>query len=181
MSSIRKATVYETTSIFTVTHPEIAYFSSLNESDTTPPTLFDLHTVRDIQSEQFVYWVLFFVFFLPPLTQNQVVSRHFPGQVVGQVDGVHVDVLVAVLAHRLDHLPSDLIARLLPTYGRRAHEPRGPTDCLHLMKSAQSLLTFLHTAMRVMMDMIIMDTSVRTAANKAALENRAATGQKRSW
>lgn len=134
--------------------------------------------VCNIQSEQFF---LLPFFFLPPLTQNQVVSRHFPGQVIGQVDGVHVDVLVAVLAHRLDHLPSDLIARLLTTYSRRAHDTRSPTDCLHLMRSAVGLLTFLHTAMRVMMDMRIMDTNVRTAANNAALENRAATGEKHSW
>lgn len=65
---------------------------------------------------------------LPPqsscLTQNQVVSWHFPGQVIGQVDGVHVDVLVAVLAHRLYHLPSDLIAWLLTTHSRRARDTR---------------------------------------------------------
>ena len=47
------------------------------------------------------------------LTQHQVVPPHLPGQVIGQVDGIHIDVLVAVLAHGLYHLPPDLIARFL--------------------------------------------------------------------
>lgn len=47
------------------------------------------------------------------LTQHQVLSGHFPGQVIGKVNGVDVDVLVAVLAYRLNHLPPDLIARFL--------------------------------------------------------------------
>lgn len=38
-------------------------------------------------------------------------------------------------------------------------------------------LTFLHTAMRMMMDMMMMGTNVRTAANNATWENRAAPGQ----
>lgn len=119
------------------------------------------------------------------LTQNQVVSGHFPGQVVGQMDGVHVDVLVAVLAHRLDHLPSDLVARLLTTYSRQARDPteapsgpfhRAGGTVLRVSGGFPGFLTFLHTAMRMMMDMIIMGTNVRTAASKATWENRAATG-----
>lgn len=44
-----------------------------------------------------------------------MVTAHFPGQVIGQVDGVHVDILMPILAHRFYHLPSDLIARFLRT------------------------------------------------------------------
>ena len=38
-------------------------------------------------------------------------------------------------------------------------------------------LTFLHTAMRMMIDMMMMATKARTAANTATWENRAATGK----
>lgn len=41
--------------------------------------------------------------------------------------------------------------------------------------------TFLHTAMRMMIDMIMMATKARTAANTATWENRAATGKKKTW
>lgn len=40
------------------------------------------------------------------------------------------------------------------------------------------VLTFLHTAMRMMTDMIMMTTKARTAANTATWENSAATGKK---
>lgn len=38
-------------------------------------------------------------------------------------------------------------------------------------------LTFLHTAMRMMMDMMMMATKARTAANTATWEKSAATGK----
>ena len=47
------------------------------------------------------------------LTQHQAVAGHLPAVVVRQVDGVHVDVLMAVHTHRLNNLPPDLIAGLL--------------------------------------------------------------------
>lgn len=40
------------------------------------------------------------------------------------------------------------------------------------------LLTFRHTAMRMMIDMIMMATKARTAANTATWENRAAIGRR---
>lgn len=118
------------------------------------------------------------------LTQNQIVSWHFPGQVIGQVDGVHVDVLVAVLAHRLDHLPSDLIARLLTTYSKCARHtqkhqwPVFPSEGAFVL-SAEGILTFFHTAMRMMMDMMMMGTNVKTTANSTTWENRAAPANSR--
>lgn len=47
------------------------------------------------------------------LTEHKLVPRQLPGGVIRQLHRVHVDVLMAIGAHRLDHLPSDLIAWLL--------------------------------------------------------------------
>lgn len=128
------------------------------------------------------------------LTQHQVVPGHFPGQVIGQVDGVHVDVLMTVLAHRLNHLPSDLVARFLRTQKKKTKKKQMRTNLKTLkqiknnilsilifqwrgIKKKNNLITFLHTAMRMMIDMIMMATKARTAANTATWENRAATGK----
>lgn len=50
---------------------------------------------------------------LPGLTKHKLVPRQLPGGVVGQLHRVHVDVLMAIRAHRFNHLPSDLITWLL--------------------------------------------------------------------
>lgn len=44
-----------------------------------------------------------------------------------------------------------------------------------------TLLTFLHTAMMMMIDMKMMATKARTAANTATWENSAATGKNEIW
>lgn len=49
------------------------------------------------------------------ITQYYVVSRYLPGGVVGQVGGVQVGILLPVRTHRLNHLPSNFIARFLQT------------------------------------------------------------------
>lgn len=98
------------------------------------------------------------------LTQHQVLPGHFPGQVIGKVNGVDIDVLVAVLAHRLDHLPPDLISRFLGD----KHKMKEWTSALSTpVASLKTPLTFLQTAMRMMIDMMMMATNARTAASTA--------------
>lgn len=47
------------------------------------------------------------------LTEHELVPWQLPGGVIRQLYRVHVDVFVAIRAHRLNHLPSDLIAWFL--------------------------------------------------------------------
>ena len=132
------------------------------------------------------------------LTQHQVVSWHFPGQVIGQVDGVHVDVLMAVLAHRLYHLPPDLVTRFLRSTEethRRKHmthqNQRIPFAHFHSLSLLFTCdlfernltgefvqLTFLHTAMRMMKAVMMMTSRAKTAANTVTWENSGATGER---
>lgn len=93
------------------------------------------------------------------------------------MNGVDIDVLVAVLAHRLDHLPPDLISRFL---GGK-HKMKEWTSALSTpVASLKTPLTFLQTAMRMMIDMMMMATNARTAASTATWEKRAATFKKKN-
>lgn len=47
------------------------------------------------------------------LTEYELVPWQLPGGIIRQLYRVHVDVFVAIRAHRLNHLPSDLIAWFL--------------------------------------------------------------------
>lgn len=57
--------------------------------------------------------ILSTLWFKTAFTQHQVVPGHFPNQVIGQMDGVDIDVLMTVLTYRLYHLPPYFIARFL--------------------------------------------------------------------